>query len=80
MTVSAYLASKTYNSGDEVTINGITYHANWWVSGQDPSINNGGVGTGQPWTVVTSTTGSTAQQPTPVPSTAPVVTAAAYST
>src|SRR5260221_657633 len=34
------------------TENGVTYKANWWTQGADPAHNNGGTGTGQPWTIV----------------------------
>ncbi len=93
MTITSYSASGVYNAGDEVTIGGITYHANWWVSGQDPTLNNGALGTGQPWTIVSNSSGtstSTSQTsgstststttPSPTESTtSAAVTAAAYS-
>ncbi len=86
MTITSYSASSTYNAGDEVSINGITYLANWWVSGQDPTLNNGGAGTGKPWTIVT--TPSDTIQPAPAASstststtsTTTNINAAAYST
>jgi chitodextrinase len=34
------------------TENGVTYKANWWTQNADPAHNNGGTGTGQPWTIV----------------------------
>ena len=41
-----------YTGGELVTFNGNTYKANWWVSGSDPSKNNGAVNSGQPWTLI----------------------------
>lgn len=85
MTITSYSASSTYNAGDEVTVNGVTYLANWWVSGQDPAMNNGGPGTGKPWTIVSTSTSTTSPPPaTTTPTTSPdttvaPVTAPAYS-
>lgn len=59
-TVSAYSTTADYTTGQEVTENGVTYVANWWISGTDPAANNGVTGTGQPWTLVsTGTSGTT---------------------
>lgn len=87
MTITSYSASSAYNAGDEVTLNGITYLANWWVSGQDPALNNGGAGTGKPWTIVTTSSGSVTPTPaattttsTPSSTTGTIISAAAYST
>ena len=87
MTVKSYSASTVYNAGDEVMIGGTTYQANWWVTGQDPSLSNGAIGTGQPWTVMTGSTGTIVPPSTQPPSTSGTTagtnaasTAAAYST
>ena len=87
MTITSYSASSAYNAGDEVTLNGITYLANWWVSGQDPALNNGGAGTGKPWTIITTASGSvspttaaTSTTSTTSSTTGTAVSAAAYST
>ena len=61
-------ASTAYTAGDTVTENGVTYKANWWTQGNDPAANNGGSGTGQPWTV---TTGCSAAPPPPTPAPPP---------
>ena len=61
-------ASTAYTAGDTVTENGVTYKANWWTQGNDPAANNGGSGTGQPWTV---TTGCSAAPPPPAPAPPP---------
>ncbi len=49
--VADWSASGTYNDGDQVVADGILYEANWWTQ-DDPATNNGGEGSGQPWTVV----------------------------
>jgi chitinase len=49
---TSWSASNIYTAGMTVTENGVTYNANWWTQGSDPALNNGGVGTGKPWTVV----------------------------
>lgn len=43
-------SSQVYWAGDMVTYNGHTYKANWWTQGNNPATNNGGAGSGQPWT------------------------------
>ncbi|MBS0519092.1 MAG: fibronectin type III domain-containing protein [Proteobacteria bacterium] len=51
---SAWSSTAVYTAGNEVTENGVTYIANWWTQGTDPATNNGATGTGQPWTIVSS--------------------------
>lgn len=34
------------------TWGGVTYRANWWTRGDDPSANSGPTGSGKPWSVV----------------------------
>ena len=51
---TTWSASSIYTAGMTVTENGVTYKANWWTQGTDPALNNGGVGTGKPWTIVTT--------------------------
>ncbi|HZN06061.1 MAG TPA: carbohydrate-binding protein [Pyrinomonadaceae bacterium] len=43
-------STSVYTSGMTVSLNGIKYTANFWTQGQNPSTNNGGPGSGQPWT------------------------------
>lgn len=43
-------ASAVYTQGMTASENGENYVANWWTQGQDPATNNGGPGSGQPWT------------------------------
>jgi chitinase len=45
-------ATKVYTTGMESIENGIIYKANWWTQGSDPEHHNGGIGAGQPWTMV----------------------------
>jgi Carbohydrate binding domain len=61
---TTWSASSIYTAGMTVTENGVTYKANWWTQGVDPAHNNGGIGTGQPWTIV-----ATASAPPTVPTT-----------
>ena len=49
---TTWSASSIYTAGMTATENGVTYKANWWTQGADPAHNNGGTGTGQPWTIV----------------------------
>lgn len=46
----AWSASAVYVGGDNASYSGVNYHANWWTQGQNPASNNGGPGSGQPWT------------------------------
>jgi chitinase len=57
-TPSAWSATAIYTTGQEASKGGTIYQANWWTEGNDPSKNNGVIGSGQPWTVVSSNTSS----------------------
>jgi len=46
-----------YTGGNTASENGTNYIANWWTQGNDPATNNGGSGSGQPWTSQGSCTG-----------------------
>ena len=46
----AWNSTTAYTGGMSVSINGVNYTANWWTQGQNPATNNGGSGSGQPWT------------------------------
>ena len=70
---TTWSASSVYTAGMTVTENGVIYKANWWTQGADPAHNNGGLGTGQPWTIVASTNPSPAPSPAPPPPPAPSV-------
>jgi len=43
-------STSVYTAGMTVSLNGINYTANFWTQGQNPATNNGGPGSGQPWT------------------------------
>ena len=43
-------STSVYTAGMKVSLNGINYTANFWTQGQSPATNNGGAGSGQPWT------------------------------
>jgi chitinase len=59
-TATAWSSTAIYTQGMEVLENGVLYVANWWTAGNNPASNNGVIGTGQPWTIVSSsTTGAT---------------------
>ena len=59
----AWVSTIAYVGGDTAIRNGVAYKANWWTQGNDPATNNGGAGTGQPWTAIASCAGT----PTPAP-------------
>jgi len=60
-------SSAVYVAGNTATEGGKTYKANWWTQGNDPATNNGGAGTGMPWTITTSCSGTAPPPPTPAP-------------
>ena len=51
-------STSVYTAGMKVSLNGINYTANFWTQGQSPATNNGGAGSGQPWTSNGSCSGS----------------------
>jgi hypothetical protein len=51
-------ASAIYTGGQTASLNSVNYTANWWTQGNNPSTNNGGPGSGQPWTSDGACTGS----------------------
>ena len=53
-----WVSTTAYTAGMTVSLNGINYTANFWTQGQNPSTNNGGPGSGQPWTSNGSCSGS----------------------
>lgn len=58
-------ASKVYNTGDQVVVNGVTYQAKWWNQGENPVTGTSGV-----WEVVSGTP-TTPVNPAPVEPTPP---------
>jgi chitinase len=67
---AAWSASQVYNGGNTASENGTNYLANWWTQGNDPATNNGGSGSGQPWTSQGSC-GTTTPPPAPPPAPPP---------
>ena len=47
---AAWSSGAVYTAGNQASESGINYTANWWTQGNDPATNNGGAGSGQPWT------------------------------
>src|ERR1041384_3704872 len=47
---SPWNSTSVYTAGMTASQNGINYTANFWTQGQSPATNNGGPGSGQPWT------------------------------
>ena len=45
-------ATSVYTGGMTASLNGVNYQANFWTQGQNPSTNNGGAGSGAPWTII----------------------------
>jgi len=45
-------ATSVYTAGMTASLNGVNYQANFWTQGQNPSTNNGGPGSGAPWTII----------------------------
>jgi hypothetical protein len=54
---AAWSSTTVYTGGEQASENGINYTANWWTEGNDPATNNGGSGSGEPWTSDGSCTG-----------------------
>jgi chitinase len=46
----AWSSAQVYTAGNQASLNGVNYTANFWTQGQNPSTSNGGAGSGQPWT------------------------------
>jgi chitodextrinase len=46
----AWSASQVYTSGNQASLNGVNYTANFWTQNNNPSTSNGPAGSGQPWT------------------------------
>jgi chitinase len=55
---AAWSSTAVYTAGDQASESGINYTANWWTQGNNPATNNGGSGSGQPWTSDGACTGS----------------------
>jgi chitinase len=64
-------ASQIYTAGNTASLNGINYTANFWTQNQSPATNNGGPGSGQPWTSNGPCSGGPGPTPTPTPNPTP---------
>src|ERR1700729_612656 len=60
---AAWSSTTVYTGGQQASENGINYTANWWTQGNDPATNNGGSGSGQPWTSNGACTGGSGTPP-----------------
>jgi len=49
-TAAMWNATTPYSGGAIVQYGGIKYKANWWTQNNRPDLNNGGSGSGMPWT------------------------------
>src|ERR1051325_9477674 len=49
---TAWNSTSVYTAGMTASVNGVNYQANFWTQGQNPATNNGGPGSGQPWTSI----------------------------
>ena len=45
-------STSVYTGGMTASLNGVNYQANFWTQGQNPATNNGGPGSGAPWTII----------------------------
>jgi len=71
---AAWSSTAIYTAGNMASENGINYTANWWTQGNNPATNNGGPGSGQPWTSDGACTGGSGGGPTPTPTPTPTST------
>ena len=71
---AAWSSTAIYTAGNQASENGINYTANWWTQGNNPATNNGGSGSGQPWTSSGSCSGGGGGTPTPTPTPSPTST------
>jgi hypothetical protein len=71
---AAWSSTTVYTAGDQASENGINYTANWWTEGNDPATDNGGSGSGEPWTSDGACSGSPSGGPGPTPTPTPTST------
>ena len=71
---AAWSSTAVYTAGLQASENGTNYTANWWTQGNDPATNNGGPGSGQPWTSNGACVGGSGGSPSPSPSPTPTST------
>jgi chitinase len=63
---AAWSSATAYTGGEQASEGGTNYTANWWTQGNDPATNNGGSGSGEPWTSDGSCAGGSGSPPPPV--------------
>jgi chitinase len=63
---TAWSSTQVYTQGMTASYNGENYVANYWTQNNNPSTNNGGAGSGEPWTATGAC--STCSSAPPVPS------------
>ena len=74
---AAWNSATAYVAGNVASYASVNYVANWWTQGNNPSTNNGGSGSGQPWTsqgACGSATPTPTKTPTPAPTPTPTKT------
>jgi chitinase len=47
---TTWSSTQVYTQGMTASVNGENYVANFWTQNQNPTTNNGGAGSGEPWT------------------------------
>jgi len=62
---TAWTATNVYTGGSTASAGSVNYTANYWSQGVDPSIHNGGAGSGEPWTSSGSCSGGGTTTPPP---------------
>jgi chitinase len=68
---AAWRATNVYTGGLTASVGSINFTANYWNQGVDPSVHNGGAGTGEPWTSNGSCSGGSTNPPSNPPSNPP---------
>src|ERR1043165_1360586 len=53
----AWSATQVYTAGNQASLTGVNYQANWWTLNENPATHNGGPGSGQPWTNIGACSG-----------------------
>lgn len=70
---TAWSSAAAYETGNKVSVGEKNYTANWWTQGNNPETNNGGTGSGQPWS-----TGEICEAANPSTGTDPLIALPAY--
>ncbi|MGB8583577.1 MAG: glycosyl hydrolase family 18 protein [Candidatus Sulfotelmatobacter sp.] len=62
---TAWSSTAVYTAGMTASVGGENYVANFWTQGNNPATNNGGAGTGEPWTATGACSTCSAAPPVP---------------